>query len=136
MIHYKPDIYTKDMFEKPFGLSYIPTLEPTISDNCDCFQHYKASMYGSHDNSLEVLNIVTEEVKKAPPNILEIGVSLYSRELTMTNRLIKDKVENSKYVGIDIGDRSFVKDWGKDCFFFQENSGNFESVSNKFINLS
>lgn len=135
MRHFKPNIFIKEL-EKPFGLSYFPTLEPEILDSCTCFSNYKPYQYKKSDNSLEVLNIVTEEVLHAPLNILEIGVSLYDRELTITDRLIKDKPENSKYIGIDISDRSFVKSWGKDCFFIQENSGNFDSISDKINNLN
>jgi len=128
MIHYKPDIYIKDVFNKPYGLNYLPTLEPNISDNCDCFKNYRSFRDGESDNSLKVLELVTEVVQKAPMNILEIGVSLYDREWTMSNRLTGYKDYNSKYVGIDTQNREHVKNWGTNSYFYQINSREFDIV--------
>lgn len=133
MIHKKPQIYRKLI---PFGLSFIPTLEPDISDNKDYFDWYTPFHHDKSDNSPEVLEIVKEEILKNPPNILEIGVSLYNKESTITWAAISNKNESSYYIGIDIKDRKFVKDWGKNCHFIEMNSSNYSVIKSEIEKIT
>jgi len=64
-------------------------------------------------------------MKLQPQNIVEIGVARLETskyEYTSTSMLINSKSMEAKYLGIDIGERSFVATYGVNVFVIQEDS--------------
>lgn len=93
-----------------WGLKWIPTLEPEISDDSDWI--YTGSEMPPHFTSLDH-NVLGNSLLSIPnPKlIVEIGVDRSgSFDASSTGTLIKNKPKDCVYLGIDINDKSYLND--------------------------
>jgi hypothetical protein len=103
--------YTKEK-TKIDGLSFVPKLIGWGMDE-DGAPHpdnfYTLPDVEIHDGERKVVEKIIERYKKFPINIMEIGVSR-NGDRSFTNILLENKHPKSKYLGIDIQDKSFLND--------------------------
>jgi hypothetical protein len=85
----------------PFGLSFVPTLEPHFRDGRETLPNFMDYRPGADDNTGEVLDLVAG-LSKGRMAALEIGVALYAPEKTMTLRVIENKHPKGLYLGVDL----------------------------------
>lgn len=114
-----------------FGLTYIPTLQPYYSDDDDF-------IFGLHENvPIEVSDGNLSKVKEAFLSkkegckfILEIGVC--RNELrSMTHVFLKNKKNETIFLGIDIDDKTFLNDPDKNIYTLRTDSVNQKLVRSK-----
>ncbi len=117
--------YTKEK-TKIDGLSFVPKLIGWGMDE-DGAPHgdefYSLPNSEIHDGERSVVEKITKRYKNFPINIMEIGVSR-NGDRSFTNILLENKHPKSKYVGVDIQDKSFLNDDKKSIFTIQTTSMN------------
>jgi hypothetical protein len=87
-----------------FGLEYIPSLEPEMSDDVDAFVMCNGIAPGSV--SWQVSRYIESIVSAhSAMNILEIGVNAHP-ENSMTKAILENCARGSKYFGIDLEERN------------------------------
>lgn len=124
----------KDSGKTPvYGLSFIPTLEPDISDFDSDIRDINLWKTDNHDNSEAVLDFIREYAKG---DIMEIGVSLYSPEKSFTHIILNQKKNLDYYFGIDVEDRKFIENKSKNIHFRQINSLNKDKVINEINKIN
>lgn len=104
-----------------YGLKFLPSLEPHVSDNRD--EPAWGWPYGPEvsDGNLEVVRSVVERMGDKCRAILEIGVHR-NEGRSMTNILMDRRPAGSVYVGVDIDDKSYLDDHSKKNFTIKSNS--------------
>ncbi len=115
-----------------YGLTYIPTIEPELSDSDSDIRNSNNWRVGTDDNSPEVLDYIKQY---SSGNIMEIGVSLYEPHKSFTHIILNNKKDEDIYFGIDIADRNFINGLKPNSYFKQINSLHFDKVSSEIEKL-
>jgi cephalosporin hydroxylase len=120
--------YTKEKTDVE-GLSFLPTLIDYSMDADGA--PYADKFYGNPTNEvsdaeLEVLKTITSQFINVPINIMEIGVNRNGgRSFT---HVLLNKHQNSKYLGIDINDKSELNNSSLNIYTLKTDSINQELI--------
>lgn len=118
-----------------FGLKYEPSLISDYHDNNDDSDWIKINYAGPfptrHFSVWEEYMFDAEfrQLRQFEGNILEIGVDAYNNpEMGKSSTLIllEGKHPNSKYVGIDLDDKSYLVSQFENVYTIRNDSGNVE----------
>lgn len=104
-----------------YGLSYRPSLEPTVNDNQD---HPAFGWPTGPEISGCNLGVVSDVMSRIGNNcrtVVEIGVHR-NKDGSITNILMDQRPVGSTYVGIDINDKSYLDDPANRVFTIKANS--------------
>jgi hypothetical protein len=116
------------------GLAFWPTLLPDVSDDADYLPGHLELRTGGHDNSEDALEIVEREASGRRA-VLEIGVALYQRNRTFTDRILRAMDPSGTYLGVDVEDRSMVQRWATNAYFLRADSRERVRVISKMHEL-
>jgi uncharacterized membrane protein YphA (DoxX/SURF4 family) len=105
-----------------FGLSYIPSLEPHYSDDADFILGKQVDAEVT-DRDLKKLEEVVLENRDTCQLIVEIGVCR-NDERSFTHVLLRNKRDETVYLGIDLDDKSFLDDPKRNVHTLRTGSGN------------
>lgn len=121
----RPEVREKNGMP-PYGLSFIPTLEPDVSDSQDYIEGHHFFRPQERDNSPEVLELVREYARLVPEgsSVFEIGVGAYEPELSITHAVLGALGPGVSYFGVDIKSRSLPEP----ARFLQTDSKNHDLV--------
>jgi hypothetical protein len=110
-----------------WGLAFVPTLAPGLTDTQDTLPGYLSQRGGPDDNSPAALNLVAELAAWSTA-VLEIGVALYAPEKSFTPRLVAGLTKSGRYLGVDVADRSAVTRLDPRAHFLQASSFDQDAV--------
>lgn len=121
----------------PFGLAFVPTLEPEFPDTQDYFPGHLELRPKGRDNSDAVLEMVAASAATVRPGagILELGVALYPEAHSFTPRLIRNKPSESVYLGVDVADRGHVTRYGPNAHFLRSDTKEQSTVRGRLRTL-
>jgi hypothetical protein len=104
-----------------YGLKFLPSLEPHVSDNQDTPAWGWPTGPEISDCNLAVVSDVMQKLGKDCQAIVEIGVHR-NQGRSITNILMDQKPTSCKYLGIDIDDKSHLNNSASNIFTFKSNS--------------
>lgn len=117
------------------GLKFFPKLTNHLND-------VDYSLPGGHehtpDNSkleLRLVKLISKYFKNTPVNIMEIGVSRFP-ETSFTKVLLETKHPKSKYLGVDLDDKTSLNDDSKHIYTIKTSSEEQEIVRKKLESLN
>ena len=122
-----------------YGLKYRPSLEPEYSDDVDKIQEFfKLKKRLGRGITVQEADLFRKEFLKIKDNckcILEIGVAWKAGESFAISRnttkiLLEEKNPNTLYLGVDLGNRTFINNPDKNIYTIQTDSRNREMVMN------
>lgn len=119
----------------PKGLSYLPTLDPELSDTLDSYSRFSYLKFPPVEFSQRDALILLKELKRLGKNcrtILEIGVSRFN-STSSTKVIIDNKLQKTIYLGIDILDKSSVSNPSNNVYTIKKDSKNIGTVMNYLI---
>jgi hypothetical protein len=116
----------------PYGLKWRPSLEPEISDDVDWINPSRGNWtrHWSPENNDALLE-AWSLLEQPPRLIVEIGVHRPEQSdngNSSTKTLLSLKPDDCMYIGIDLDDRSFLNNIGKNIFTIRNSSSNYEEV--------
>lgn len=117
-----------------WGLAFVPTLAPGVTDAQDTIPGYLSQRGGPDDNSSAALNLVAELAAWSTA-VLEIGVALYAPEKSFTPRLIAGLTKSGRYLGVDVADRGAVTRLDPRAHFLQASSFDQAAVRGRLAEL-
>ena len=117
------------------GLKWRPSLEPEYSDDADMTPLYVTQLPRPADFSVCNQRAFIREfgkVKHYANAVLEIGVDRphSTFDNSSTYRFFTEKLDHTKYIGIDIEDKSELDDTSKNIFTLKTDSANVKHVMN------
>lgn len=130
----------RNLTKKPsdiFGLTYIPSFEPNISDDLDIEKDtrmYNVSAEVSNNDRLLLEKILAEH-KNNINFIVEIGIDrngVYS----FTRSFFEFKKPETVYLGIDIDDKSYLNEPNRNIFTLKCNSHDQSTIRNKIAEFN
>jgi len=117
--NYKPSFKNRSEDEKDFIDFFIPFTRPVYEEMSD----------------MDLL-VLLEQLNRLGDNcklIVEIGVMRDKKKQNTTEQFLRCKKDDCVYLGIDIEDRSYIKELGKNIHFLQTDSGDLNKIMN-YIN--
>lgn len=118
------DIAVSQITTRPsmiYGLKFLPSLEPHVSDNQDTPAWGWPSGPEISDCNLQVVSEVVSKLGQNCGTILEIGVHR-NQGRSITNILMDNKPNTAKYIGVDIDDKSFLDNANSHIYTIKSNS--------------
>jgi hypothetical protein len=111
-----------------YGLKYLPSVEPSISNDTDWLGDFDASP-NVHFSSLnhEALKYAFNKLPHQPKLIVEIGVDECGG-VSSTNTLLGIKPTDCMYVGMDLKPKTYLNSIENNIFTIQGDSANYESL--------
>lgn len=104
-----------------YGLKFAPTLEPHVDDNQDTPPWGWPNGPEISDCNLQVLGDVLKKLGNKCNAIVEIGVDRNEGK-SFTKLILNNKPTDSKYLGIDVEDKSRLINPEKNIYTIQSNS--------------
>lgn len=114
-----------------YGLKFLPSLEPHVSDNQDTPAWGWATGPEISACNLAVVSDVLAQMQSRCNAIVEIGVHR-NQGGSITNVLMDNKPKSAKYVGIDIEDKSYLDNTESNIFTIKSNSHDQRKIREKF----
>jgi len=117
-----------------YGLRFFPNLEPTVDNNQDTPAFgWPTGPEVSNCN----LSVVSDVVRRLGTNcrvIMEIGVHR-NEGRSMTNILMDERPMGSKYIGVDLDDKSYLDDESKGIYTIRSNSHDQQRIREFLSNI-
>jgi len=118
------DILVEQKKTNKYGMLYEPRMIELDNDlDCISYCFRQCSQEVSNDN-LQLMNFLSNKYSHA--GILEIGVSR-NGPLSFTNKILENKPDNIKYLGIDIENKNYLNNLEKNIYTIRSSS--FDQVS-------
>lgn len=117
-----------------YGLKFLPSLEPHVSDNQDTPAWGWPTGPEISDCNLAVVSDVIQKLGKDCQSIVEIGVHR-NQGRSITNILMDQKPANCKYLGVDIDDKSHLDDLAKNISTIKSNSHDQRKIRKAITDL-
>lgn len=116
-----------------FGLTFRPELTQIDNDQdfCDSARHPYRPKLEITDRNLTLLETALENSKGG--NVLEIGVARNPDFSRCFTSVFFKYPEKFKYLGVDIEDRSHIKQHNPKANFIQTDSSNFYAIRQKMV---
>jgi len=119
-----------------YGLKFFPNLEPHCSNDQDAPNWgWPDSCTEISDENLKVVRNVMDKLGEQCQSILEIGVHRNS-DRSITDVLLTGKPLSCRYLGVDIEDKSYVDDAGRNIYTLQVNSHDKVAVRSKMRSIN
>lgn len=114
-----------------YGLSFMPDLEPYWSVEDNWLEPPFGKKPNVHFTPLNHKVLEDEIIKQDNPKvILEIGVDSRSG-ISSTKTILRVKKDNTKYIGIDLLDRTYLEEEGENIYTISSSLEDYESVEDK-----
>lgn len=118
------DLAVKQITTRPtmiYGLKFLPSLEPHVSDNQDTPAWGWPTGPEISDCNLDVVATALNKLGNKCQTILEIGVHR-NQSRSITNILMDQRPQGSKYIGIDVDDKSYLNNEAQGIYTVKSNS--------------
>lgn len=123
--------------KKIYGLYYVPTLEPEISDQIDYYPLFGLLKSVPVEFSKRDAQVLKRELRRMGRRcrcVLEIGVSR-DIDTSSTGVIFENKLKETIYLGVDLLDKKYLDNLSNNIYTLKINSRRKRSIMNKLRNL-